>query len=101
MTASVGQNRKWHFGQQFGAFTESVFKNLISALLKYQKDILLFYVSYYHLSFIQICFWHLPVLYVKFSVKPPDFGIKMKFFNFSLFWQPFSVTIATVRVQSI
>ena len=40
--------RKCHFGPPFGGFTDSVFKKLDISTAKYQKDILIFYVSCYH-----------------------------------------------------
>ena len=37
----------------------------------------------------------------RLSVKPPNCGPKWHFLYFSLFWQPFTVTIATGKVKSI
>ena len=42
--------------------------------MKYEEDLLTFYIPCKYLSFIQISFWYLLVHYVNLPVKPPDFG---------------------------
>ena len=41
------------------------------------------------------------MLYVNLPVKPLDVSSKWPFFYLSLFWWPFSVTIATDKVQAM
>ena len=64
--------RKCLFRPHFGDFTDSQ----ISAQLKTKKifKYFMYLVIIYHPF--KCLFWYLPVLYVNWPVKPPDFGSK-------------------------
>ena len=89
------------FWTKIGSFTDSVFKNYISAQLNlYQKYMLCILLNIYHsfkyLFGISLCSMLTCLLNAQILAQNDIF-----FFYFGLFWRLFYVTIATVKVHSI
>ena len=93
--------RKCLFRPHFGGFTDNLFKNYISAQLntkkifKYFMYLVIIYHPFKYICGICLCSMLTGLLNLQILVKNDIF------FYFSLFWRPFSETIATIKVRSI